>query len=39
MAYELWIGHKPSVGHFKVFGCITYVFEPKELRKNLTQDL
>jgi hypothetical protein len=39
MACKLWIGHKPLVGDFKVFGCTTYVFVPKKLRKKLTQNL
>jgi hypothetical protein len=23
--YELWTGSKPSVSHFRTFGCIAYV--------------
>jgi hypothetical protein len=33
--YELWIGQKLSIGYFKVFGCTSYAFVPKELRKKL----
>jgi hypothetical protein len=33
--YELWTGQKLSVGYFKVFGCISYAFVSKELRKKL----
>lgn len=32
---ELWTGVKPSVSHFRVFGCIGYVHGPKQLRTKL----
>ncbi|MCH83491.1 hypothetical protein A2U01_0020754, partial [Trifolium medium] len=32
---EAWSGNKPSVRHFKVFGCIAYVHIPDNLRKKL----
>ncbi|CAJ2656475.1 unnamed protein product [Trifolium pratense] len=32
---EAWSGIKPSVSHFKVFGCIAYVHVPDNLRKKL----
>lgn len=27
--FEIWYDHKPSISHFKVFGCIYYVKIPK----------
>ncbi|CAJ2632965.1 unnamed protein product [Trifolium pratense] len=32
---EAWSGIKPSVSHFKKFGCIAYVHIPDNLRKKL----
>jgi hypothetical protein len=32
---ETWSGHKPSVAHMKVFGCIAYAHVPKENRRKL----
>ncbi|MCO5547100.1 hypothetical protein L7F22_000542 [Adiantum nelumboides] len=32
---ETFTGKKPDVSHFKVFGCITYVHVPNELRTKL----
>ncbi|CAJ2647424.1 unnamed protein product [Trifolium pratense] len=32
---EAWSGIKPSVSHFKIFGCIAYVHIPDNLRKKL----
>jgi len=32
---EDWSGTEFSVSHFRVFGCITYAHETKELRKKL----
>ena len=32
---ETFIGRKPDVGHFKVFGCITYVHVLDELHTKL----
>ncbi|PNX85643.1 copia-type polyprotein [Trifolium pratense] len=32
---EAWSGIKPSVTHFKKFGCIAYVHVPNNLRKKL----
>jgi hypothetical protein len=32
---EAWSGHKPSVAHMKVFGCIAYTHVPKEKRRKL----
>lgn len=28
--FEAWSGHKPSVSHLRVFGCICYIYVPKE---------
>ncbi|KAJ0586507.1 putative RNA-directed DNA polymerase [Helianthus annuus] len=33
--YEAWNGRKPSVGHFKVFGCLAYVHVLKQHRSKL----
>ena len=36
--YEMWTGHKPSLDHLRVFGCLAYVhvkqgkLEPREKR-------
>ncbi|KAI3501210.1 hypothetical protein L1887_29073 [Cichorium endivia] len=32
---ELWTGSKPSVEHFKIFGCIGHVHVPAQLRTKL----
>ncbi|CAL0318234.1 unnamed protein product [Lupinus luteus] len=32
---EAWKGHKPSVEHFRIFGCITYAHVPDQKRKKL----
>ena len=32
---EAWSGRKPSIRHFKIFGCIAYVHVPDQLRKKL----
>ncbi|MCO5548921.1 hypothetical protein L7F22_002384 [Adiantum nelumboides] len=32
---ETFIGKKPDVSHFKVFGCIGYVHVPDEMRTKL----
>lgn len=32
---DAWSGHKPSIKHLKVFGCIAYAQIPKEKRKKL----
>jgi len=32
---EAWSGRQPSVGHFKIFGCIAYAHIPNEKRKKL----
>ncbi|CAL8168528.1 unnamed protein product [Prunus armeniaca] len=32
---EAWSGKKPSVDHFKVFGCIAYAYILDEKRKKL----
>jgi hypothetical protein len=29
---EAFSGKKPEVGHFKIFGCITYSYVPSEKR-------
>jgi len=33
--YEAWYDKKPTVRHFKVFGCLAYAHVPKEHRKKL----
>ncbi|GBO27432.1 Retrovirus-related Pol polyprotein from transposon TNT 1-94 [Araneus ventricosus] len=33
--FELYSGKKPSVSHFKKFGCVAYVGVPKQTRKKL----
>jgi hypothetical protein len=32
---EVFYGKKPEVGHFRIFGCITYSYVPSEKRTNL----
>lgn len=32
---EAWSGHKPRVGHLKIFGCIAYAHVPEQQRKKL----
>jgi len=32
---EDFFGKKPDVGHFHIFGCLTYSFVPKENRTKL----
>jgi len=32
---EAFSGKKPEVGHFRIFGCLTYSHVPFEKRKNL----
>jgi hypothetical protein len=32
---EAFSGKKLEVGHFRIFGCITYSYVPSEKRKNL----
>ena len=32
--FQLLYGQKPDVHHLKVFGCLAWVFIPKEMRKN-----
>ena len=34
---EAWSGIKPSVSHFKIFGCICYAHVPAEKRTKLDQ--
>ena len=33
--YERYNGRKPDISHLKIFGCITYVHVPNELRHKL----
>jgi hypothetical protein len=33
--HEVWTSNKPSLEHFRVFGCDAYVYVPKENRSNL----
>lgn len=33
--YELWTGEKPSIEHYRVFGCCAYAFEEDHKRKKL----
>lgn len=35
--FEIWNGFKPSVSHFKVFGCIGFVFIEKHKRSKLDE--
>lgn len=32
--YELWVGRKPSVSHFKIFGCEAVVMQHKQKRSK-----
>ena len=32
--YEAWTGRKPTVQHFKVFGCLAYALIPEHKREN-----
>ncbi|XP_074369126.1 uncharacterized protein LOC141709860 [Apium graveolens] len=32
---KAWSGRKPSVGHFRIFGCISYAHVPDQKRKKL----
>jgi hypothetical protein len=32
---EAYTGKKPQVGHFRIFGCITFSHVPKERRTNM----
>lgn len=32
---EAFFGKKPDVGHFHIFGCLTYSYVPKENRTKL----
>lgn len=32
---EMWSGNRPSVEHFKIFGCIAHVHVPDQRRKKL----
>jgi transposase InsO family protein len=32
---EAWSGHKPTVNHFRIFGCVAYVHVPDPKRKKL----
>ena len=32
---EAFFGKKPDVGHFRIFGCLTYSYVPKEKRTKL----
>lgn len=34
-AKEAWSGRKPSIDHFKIFGCVAYAHVPDEKRKKL----
>mgnify|MGYP002775250692 FL=1 len=33
--YAIWYGHKPHLGHLRVFGCIAYSHIPQEKRRKL----
>ena len=35
--YEAWFNRKPTVDHFKVFGCVAYSHIPKENREKLDE--
>ena len=35
--YEAWFNRKPTVDHFKVFGCVAYSHIPKENREKLNE--
>ena len=30
--YEYWYGRKPNISHLRIFGSVSYVFQPKEKR-------
>lgn len=32
---EAWIRRRPTVDHFRIFGCIIYAHVPDQKRKNL----
>ncbi|GJX41732.1 retrovirus-related pol polyprotein from transposon TNT 1-94 [Tanacetum coccineum] len=32
---EIWSNRKPSVGYFRIFGCVAHVHVPKEKRRKL----
>ena len=32
---EAFIGVKPKIGHFKIFGCTMYFHVPKEMKSKL----
>jgi hypothetical protein len=32
--YELWTGQKPSIEHFRVFGCDAFLYQPKAVRST-----
>lgn len=32
---EVWTGHKPSVDHFRIFGCLAYAHVPNAKRSKL----
>ena len=32
---EMFTGKKPEIGHFRIFGCLTYSYVPFEKRTNL----
>lgn len=33
---EAWVGSKPKLSHFRVFGSICFKYVPMKLDKNLT---
>ena len=33
--FEMWTGNRPTIGHFRVFGCPAHVFIPAETRRKL----
>ena len=33
--YEAWHGHKPSISHLRVFGCLAYALAPKQQCRKL----
>ena len=33
--YEAWTGHKPNVGHMRIFGSLAYAFVPPQQRHKL----
>lgn len=30
--HELWIGHEPSLHHFRIWGCVVHVLKKKEVK-------